>query len=109
MAAIDIAEDAGYSGRRETGTIRKRVMVSVVLHLPSDTEWKLREKASRTGQTLEAYLEQLARHDADATTGGGTIPASPSPLSQEEFDRLLDQLSEGPLLPHLPADFSRSD
>ncbi len=31
-------------------------------------------------------------------------------LSLEEFDRLLDELSEGlPPLPPLPADFSRAD
>jgi hypothetical protein len=81
-------------------------MASVVLHLPPDTERKLREKATRTGQSLEAYLEQLARHDAEASNDSGKAPPS---LSEEEFESLLDQLSEGPRLPHLPADFSRSD
>ncbi len=30
-------------------------------------------------------------------------------LSDEEFNQLLDELSEGPPLPPLPADFSRAD
>ena len=80
-------------------------MTSVVLHLPAETERTLREKAAQLGQTLEAYLEQLARHDAEATNG----KEMSVPLSEEEFDRLLDQLSAGLLLPPLPADFSRSD
>jgi hypothetical protein len=87
----------------------KIAMTSIVLHLPLDTERKLREKAMQTGQTLEAYLEQLAQHDAENTNDTGTGLAFPPPLSDEEFDRLLDQLSEGAPLPHLPADFSRSD
>jgi hypothetical protein len=80
-------------------------MASVVLNLTSDTERRLREKATRTGQTLETYLEQLARHDAEAANGAGTTQA----LSDDEFNRLLDELAEGPALPPLPADFSRSD
>ena len=82
-------------------------MASVVLHLASDTEQKLREKATQSGQTLEAYLEQLAEHNAQGNSG--TAAASYPPLSDEEFDHLLDQLCAGPALPHLPADFSRKD
>jgi uncharacterized protein (DUF1778 family) len=80
-------------------------MSTVTLRLNSETERKLREVAAHLGQTLEAYLEQLAEQNA------GIAPA-PSPtqeLSDEEFERLLDQLSEGPTLPPLPADFSRAD
>jgi len=84
-------------------------MASVILHLSSDTEQKLRDKASQNGQTLEAYLEQLAQQEAKG--GNGTAPAQPTQaaLSDDEFERLLDELSEGPTLPLLPADFSRSD
>jgi hypothetical protein len=35
--------------------------------------------------------------------------AMPTEISLEEFDRLLDDLSNGPPLPHLPDDFSRAD
>ncbi len=84
-------------------------MASVTLHLSPDTEQKLRERASQKGQTLEAYLEQLAQDEVRTGKGTAPTPAAQAPLSDEEFDRLLDELSEGPELPHLPADFSRAD
>jgi predicted transcriptional regulator len=34
--------------------------MSITIHLPADTEEKLRQAASRRGQTLEHYLQQLA-------------------------------------------------
>jgi predicted DNA-binding antitoxin AbrB/MazE fold protein len=41
---------------------------------------------------------------------GAPSPALPDvALSDEDFDRLLDELASGPALPHLPADFSRAD
>ncbi len=37
-------------------------------------------------------------------------PTDTAPLSSDEFDRLLDEISEGTAaLPSLPADFSRHD
>jgi predicted DNA-binding antitoxin AbrB/MazE fold protein len=33
----------------------------------------------------------------------------PAPLSDDDFEHLLDELALGPALPHLPADFSRAD
>jgi predicted DNA-binding antitoxin AbrB/MazE fold protein len=42
---------------------------------------------------------------ADANGKNSTPPA----LSQEEFDRLLDELASGPALPHLPSNYSRDD
>jgi hypothetical protein len=32
-----------------------------------------------------------------------------APVSDEEFERLLDEVSAGPTLPPLPRDFSRAD
>jgi hypothetical protein len=38
--------------------------MTLTLKLSPETEKKLREKAARAGQTLEAYLEQLAAESA---------------------------------------------
>jgi hypothetical protein len=46
--------------------------MSVTINLPAETEQKLREAASRRGQSLEAYLEWLAIHVAGK--GGGPPP-----------------------------------
>jgi plasmid stability protein len=46
----------------------------VTLNLPPETERRLREKAARSGQTLEGYLEALARE-----------AAAPAALSPEEW------------------------
>jgi predicted DNA-binding antitoxin AbrB/MazE fold protein len=42
---------------------------------------------------------------------GATVSSIPESvaLSDDEFERLLDELASGPTLPHLPADFSRAD
>jgi hypothetical protein len=83
-------------------------MTSVTLHFRPETEQMLRDKASRHGQTLEMYLEQLAEREAKAD-------APPTDqwrqLTDTEFDRLLDELSPGPglRLSPLPVDFSRAD
>jgi hypothetical protein len=78
-------------------------MSTITLHLPADTERALREKAARTGLTVETYLQQVAEREAAG-------PADRSnDLSADEFERALDDLAAGPPLPSLPADFSRAD
>ena len=47
--------------------------MTVTIRLPPETEQKLREKAARAGQTLEAYLERLAAEVA-AGSGAGLPP-----------------------------------
>jgi predicted DNA-binding antitoxin AbrB/MazE fold protein len=44
-----------------------------------------------------------------AANGASGPAALETPLSDEEFHRLLDELASGPPLPHLPADVSRVD
>ncbi len=83
--------------------------MTVTLDLAPTTERRLRQRAAESGQALEAYLQQLIEREA-----GDAVGISPSgeqpPLSLEEFDRLLDEVSEGlPPLPPLPADFSLAD
>jgi hypothetical protein len=81
-------------------------MTAVTLHFRPETERKLREKAGCRELTLERYLEHLAERDAEAQA----LPTEQErQVSDSEFDRLLDELSSGPRLPHLPVDFSRAD
>ena len=77
--------------------------MTVRLNLTPETERVLREKAARSGQTLEAYLEEMADREARAPDR----VADQAPPDPSEFERGLDELSEG--LPPLPADFSRAD
>ncbi len=99
-------------------------MTTVTLHLPPDTERRLRDQAKQEGQTLEAYLQRLAERaisngtrttipTAPSGHGGGAETyaryiSSPTP-SKDEFKRLLSDLAVGPRLPVLPTDFSRAD
>jgi hypothetical protein len=56
-------------------------MNTVTVHLTRDTERALRDKASRSGVSLETYLEQLAEREAR----NGTVPTLPHPASFDEL------------------------
>lgn len=78
----------------------------IQLILAPDTEQWLRERATRRGLTLTAYLEELvedvAREERAATALGSQ--------DLDEFERGLEELAAGlGPLPPLPADFSRAD
>jgi hypothetical protein len=77
----------------------------LTLHLTDEIERRLRERASREGRPVEAYvLDLIERHAATTPAPGiGMV------LPDDEFELLLGGLSSGPALPHLPADFSRDD
>src|SRR5262245_24254215 len=73
--------------------------MSITLNLPPEIEQLLRVRAAQQGQTIEAYLEQLADREARANgTASSTTDASPSDAS--EFEQRLNELGEG--LPPLP-------
>jgi hypothetical protein len=80
--------------------------MTVTITLPPDVMRLLEEKAVRSGRTLETYLTLLAERDV---RGVDAFPLVGPQISSEEFDGLLDDLSAGPALPRLPADFSRAD
>jgi hypothetical protein len=80
--------------------------MTVTLNLSPEIARRLQDKAAQSGQTLQAYLERLAEHDAGGSKGPAALPPD---LADEEWDRLLDELAAGPTLPHLPPDFSRAD
>ena len=77
-------------------------MTSIMVQLSDDVERKLRLKAGQRGQSLEAYLQQLAEN----AVGNGTLRPVPS---AEEVERLLDEFSAVPTGKVLPTDFSRAD
>jgi hypothetical protein len=83
--------------------------MTLTLNLAPETERRLRERAAESGQPLEGYIQRLIEREA-GDSGALTPPGEQVPLSLAEFDRLLDEVSEGlPPLPQLPADFSRAD
>jgi hypothetical protein len=83
--------------------------MTLTLNLAPEIERRLRERAAESGQPLEGYVQQLIEREA-GDSGTLTPPREQAPLTLEEFDRLLDEVSEGlPPLPPLPADFSRAD
>jgi len=82
-------------------------MNKVTIQLHAGTEQKLRERAALWGISLEDYLQELAQRDA---ANGTVLSLEKGKLPLDEFDRLLEEISEGlPALPSLPADFSRKD
>ena len=89
--------------------------MTLTVHVPDDLERRLRERASRDGQAVEDYvLDLIERDTAGPATGWGSeslqlFPGQTPSISDGEFERLLDELTSGPRLPHLPADFSRTD
>ena len=90
-------------------------MSAITLHLPPDTERRLREQAARNDQTVESYLEQLAEraatNEAPAPSSTESFPrfiSEPRP-TLDEFRQLLKDMAAGPPLPPLPPDFSRAD
>jgi len=70
------------------------------IELDDQTGERLRIQAEQRGISVEAYVRQLAEAAA--------LPPAER-LTSEEFERLLDEVSEGLNLQSLPADFSRAD
>jgi hypothetical protein len=99
---------------------RPAAAMTLTVRLTDELGRQLRERASRGGQQPEEYVLRLIEQDATGSGPGaarsptavdapGTSPGQGAALSDAEFDRLLGELSSGPELPHLPADFSRAD
>ena len=90
-------------------------MSTITLHLPPETERKLRDRAAKAGQTLESLLQQLAvksaNHEIEQDyfpTGEPKFITRPQ-LTHEEFMQNLKELASGPAGKSLPPDFSRED
>jgi hypothetical protein len=64
-------------------------MSSITLQLHPEAERRLKEKADQSGQTLEAYLQQLVERDAFDGNGPPAEPATGSGPTFEEMTALL--------------------
>ena len=79
----------------------------VTLELSPEIERLLRQKAAQQGLALETYLGQLVERHAQALNCD--LLASRTQILPSEFDRLVNELSEGlSWLPTLPAGWSRA-
>jgi hypothetical protein len=65
--------------------------MTVTITLPPETEEKLRRRAAESGQTLEAYLQQLAERHA----ASGNANPTHEPASERTFDQILAPVREG--------------
>jgi hypothetical protein len=65
--------------------------MTVTITLPPETEEKLRRRAAESGQTLEAYLQQLAERHASS----GNVKPAHEPASERTFDQILAPVREG--------------
>ena len=94
--------------------------MTLTVRLTDELGRLLRERAARGGQEPAEYVLHLIERDASGPGPGdaGTrtvVDASAiewgrdEALSDAEFDQLLSELSSGPRLPQLPADFARAD
>jgi hypothetical protein len=80
--------------------------MSITVELPTALEQQLMDDAARAGQTVEDYVRAILMRQPGAAEA---VSPSRQPLTAEEFQRLLDELSEPASLPELPDDFSRAD
>jgi hypothetical protein len=55
----------------------------ITLNLPEDLERRLSERAAKTGQTLEEYLESLAQRDVSTSAYGASATSIGYPPGME--------------------------
>ena len=91
--------------------------MTLTVQLTDELRRQLRDRAASRGEELEEYVLHLIERDTSGSLAGegrttldapGVYPGQAA-LSNSEFEQLLGDLSSGPELPHLPANFSRAD
>jgi hypothetical protein len=61
-------------------------MTRVTLQFPPETARRLQERAAQSGQTLEAYLQQIAEREAQRSNGASPkVTPDPGMTSAEEW------------------------
>jgi hypothetical protein len=67
--------------------------MTITITLAAETEEKLRQRAAASGQTLEAYLQQLV--EREARSGNGTPAPGTAPRTSPTFDAILAPVRKG--------------
>jgi hypothetical protein len=83
-------------------------MASITLELPAETERKLRDRADREGQAVEALVQDIVVQAADSEPVRPRFMTYPR-LTPEGFQRMLADIAAGEPGTPLPPDFSRAD
>lgn len=81
--------------------------MSITVNLPPEVERRISDNAAKDGVSVEAYVRAILLRKSNGLSETGDVLRQP--VSAEEFERLLDELSEPASLPNLPDDFSRAD
>jgi hypothetical protein len=68
--------------------------MTVTLSFPADTEAILRERASRAGQSVESYLQQLIEKEVRGANGSPP-PSTATPHARMTFDEILAPVRQG--------------
>ena len=86
-------------------------MSNITLQLTDETDRKLRDRAEAAGQSIESLVEELVVDAVDAVAAPQQRPRfiSEPNLTDEEFQKVLDEIASGPRGVPLPPDFSRED
>ena len=81
--------------------------MTVILNLPLAIEQQLKERATRTGQTLEEYLQRLVVREVEGS--GPTIAYPPGLSSPEERSKAIREWAEShPRVEHFVDDSRES-
>lgn len=89
--------------------------MTLTVYPPDDVEQAIRERALRDGRSFEDHVLLLIERDAagpDRVRGfeaSRLLQGQADALADSGFETLLDELTFGPGLSPLPADFSRAD
>ncbi len=97
-----------YSEAVEQHDSGHRDMSNITLQLPDETDRKLRDRAEAAGQTIESLVEELVVDAVAAPQQRPRFISEPN-LTEEEFQKVLDEIASGPRGVPLPPDFSRKD
>lgn len=84
-------------------------MASITLELPAETERKLRDRATESGQPVEILVRDLVVEAAETIVPLKPRFISEPKLTDEEFNQWLADIAANEPGTPLPADFTRAD